>query len=273
MRTEIANNINEFLRIIHKTENFENNWYRGQRFSEYQLEPSLFRDKEEVITGDGYIQFRSYKFKDEEGALKTFKKEYSKLNDTKGFDEIHFLYLMQHHDIRTRLLDFSLNPLIALYFSVEAKNKVDKDEEDNYFKYKSQMYDFNKESSAVFAINPSIVNKYSINTEKIFDLSNYKYSSLKNINFPICIKPRNKNLDKRLISQNGVFVYFGKEVHPLDYYSIQEQNILKIIIPNSKREKIKRELKSKFNIYHSTIYPDMKGITLEVNETLNKKYK
>ncbi|MNQ92001.1 hypothetical protein D3C85_1074040 [compost metagenome] len=70
-----------------------------------------------------------------------------------------------------------------------------------------------------------------------------------------------------------MFVYFGTEVHPLDYYEIQNKNILKIIIPNSKRESIKRELKKRFNIYHSTVYPDMKGITLEISEIMNKKYK
>jgi hypothetical protein len=107
----------------------------------------------------------------------------------------------------------------------------------------------------------------------VLDLSNYKYSSLKNIDFPICIKPRNKNLDKRLVAQNSVFVYLGSKVHPLDYYSIQEKNIVKILIPNSKRDKIKKELKTKFNIYNSTVYPDMKGIMREVSETLNKKHK
>jgi len=273
MYTEVINNITEYLKLIHQTNFINNNWYRGQRYSEYKLEPSLFRDKKVVITGDEYIQQRSYKLKDEDGALKIFKKEIPKIMNTDGFDEIHYLYLMQHYDIQTRLLDFSTNPLIALYFSVSEPNKINKNAEQEYFDFKNGMFDYNQESSSVFCINPMIVNKYTLNKEEVIDLSNYKFSTLKNLDFPICIKPRNEKIDNRLSAQKGVFVYFGKEVNPLDYYAIHNDKILKIIIPNSKRESIKRELKKKFNIYHSTVYPDMKGITLEISEVMNKKYK
>lgn len=273
MEIAIINNIKEYLEIIHQTKFIDCNWFRGQQFSEYQLEPSLFRDKKEIITGDKYIQFRSYQFKDEENALKYFKIEYSKLNDTKDFDDIHYLYLMQHYDIPTRLLDFSTNPLIALFFSVQRTNKINKNNEDNYFKMQSDLYDYNRESSAVYCINPYVVNNYSINTKQIIDLSNYKYSSLKNIDFPICIKPRKENLNNRIKAPKGVFVFFGNKVHPLDYYSIQEKKMLKIIIPNSSRPKIKNELKKKFNIYHSSIFPDMKGVSEGTIDVLNRTFK
>lgn len=273
MKTAIVNNITEFLEVIHQTDNIENNWYRGQRFSAYQLEPSLFRDKQEVISGDEYIQFRSYQFKDEESALQHFKKKYSNLYNTKDFDDIYYLYLMQHHDIPTRLLDFSTNPLVALYFSVIAPNEVNTEKEDDYFTDQLGMYDMNKESSAVYCINPLEVNHYSRDTKQVIDLSEYNYSTLVNIDFPICIKPKDENLDVRLKAQKGVFVYFGREVHPLDYYSILERNMLKIVIPNSKRDSIKTALKEKFNLYHSTIFPDMKGIGMETMEILNSRYK
>ncbi|MNQ92002.1 FRG domain protein [compost metagenome] len=198
MYTEVISNITEYLKLIHQTEFVNHNWYRGQRYSEYMLEPSLFRDKKEVITGDDYIQLRSYKFKDEDSALKIFKKEIAKIMNIEGFDEIHYLYLMQHYDIQTRLLDFTTNALIALYFSVSQPNMIDKNAEQHFFDFKSGMFDYNRESSSVFCINPMIVNHYTLNKEEVIDLSSYKFSTLKNLDFPVCIKPRNEKIDNRL---------------------------------------------------------------------------
>jgi hypothetical protein len=153
---------------------------------------------------------------------------------------------MQHYGVPTRLLDFSTNPLVALYFSVAEDNPVNAEREEEL--YHSSMADFNRESSAVYCIDPQFTNRHSFNKNEIIDLSSYKFKSLVNLDFPICIKPREITIDERLLRQKGVFVCFGSYVHPLDYYSSDEQNMLKIIIPNSKRASIKKLLKIEFGI-------------------------
>ena len=178
---------------------------------------------------------------------------------------------MQHYGIPTRLLDFSTNPLVALYFSVKEDNPINLNNEE--YALSGTMFDFNRESSAVYCINPQYVNHHSFNKDEIIDLSSYKFSSLKNLDFPICIKPIESLIDERLIRQSGVFVCFGNMIHPLDYYSIDEMNMLKIVIPNSKRATIKRQLKKEFGIDESFLFPDMNNTSSIVSEIIEKMEK
>ena len=93
---------------------------------------------------------------------------------------------------------------------------------------------------------------------------------MRNIDFPICIEPN--NIDIRIEAQEGDFVYFGRFIHPLDYYSVLEKDMIKIFIPNSRRKKIKEELNEKCKISHSTIYPDLTGISMEINDEMNEEF-
>ncbi|MDR0231377.1 MAG: FRG domain-containing protein [Dysgonamonadaceae bacterium] len=271
----IVNTLTEYLKAIHQTNYLNYTWYRGQRFSEFQLEPSRFRDKFEVPNDDPYLSKRvTYKVKNDLLALREFKKSYKNLCGDKGYGDVYYLYLMQHYGIPTRLLDFSTNPLVALYFSVAETNSVDLDKEE--YTLCGTMFGFDRESSAVYCIDPQYVNYHSLNKSEIIDLSSYKFSSLKNLDFPICIKPRESQIDERLIRQSGVFVCFGKMIHPLDYYSIYEMNMLKVIIPNSKRISIKKQLKREFGIDESFLFPDINNtnsIVTQIIEKMEKRHK
>jgi hypothetical protein len=271
----IVKTLTEYLKAIHQTNHLNYTWYRGQRFSKFQLEPSLFRDKFEIPNNDPYLSKRvTYEVKNDLLALRRFKKAYKKSCEDKGYGDIYYLYLMQHYGIPTRLLDFSTNPLVALYFSVADINPIDVNEEE--YELSSSMFDHNKESSAVYCIDPVYVNNHAFNKKEIIDLSSYKFSSLKNLVFPICIKPRESKVDERLIRQSSVFVCFGSMINPLDYYSIDIMNMLKIIIPNSKRISIKKQLKREFGIDESYLFPDVNNtnsIVSDIIEKMEKRYK
>lgn len=268
MRLEVANNINEFLNIIHKTKYFRNSWYRGHKNTVYRLEPSLYRQKKKVVTGDNYIQFRHYELNDENLAIREFKKMVG--NNSKNFNlsDIDYLYLMQHYGIETRLLDFTTNPLIALFFSVVESKESNQKLEDF-----DTLNEFDEECSAIFCIDPKLINKISFGQEKIIDLSYVKFRKIQNLLTPVCVEPTNDDIDKRLKIQDSKFVLFGKEVEPLDWYDVPRKTILKILIPNSKRKRILYNLDEKFNINYSTIYPDMEGVKLQVKRKIEHKYK
>ncbi|CAM4002989.1 FRG domain-containing protein [Flavobacterium branchiophilum] len=268
MKTIIAKNINEFLNIIHQNENFKNNWYRGHKETSYRLEPTLYRNKKEVITGEKPVQFRYYEINDENLSIKEFKKFFKGKTDNYKYSDIDYLYMMQHNGIETRLLDFTSNPLIALFFSVVDKKQVNIEKEN----YQSDD-ELDEECSAIFCIDPISVNKVSFNTESIIDLSFVKFNKIKNLRTPICIEPKNTKIDKRLENQYGKFVLFGSEVNPLDWYDITRKSILKIIIPNSKRPQILKELNNRFKINYSYVYPDNEGLKLQVKKKVEDKYK
>ncbi|MBA4388347.1 MAG: FRG domain-containing protein [Verrucomicrobia bacterium] len=84
-------------------------WYRGQS-SPWRLRPSLAR-KEHGVAAEMTV-------------IKRFKQNAHLLLSPLPFDEWEWLYIMQHHGAPTRLLDWTENPLVALYFAVTAKPKI-----------------------------------------------------------------------------------------------------------------------------------------------------
>lgn len=84
--------------------------YRGQANKKFGLQASIFRNKyDENKERDIYCKLKKYNYKD------FFIKE-------KLLDE---LVHMQHYGVHTRLLDWSNNPLIALFFAVTGEKNND----------------------------------------------------------------------------------------------------------------------------------------------------
>lgn len=85
-------------------------WYRGQSNAEWSLEPKLMRD--------GHAPSESH-------LLNRFKQSAAYLLPQRPQHEFDWLFIMQHHGVPTRLLDWSESPLVALYFAVEEGNEND----------------------------------------------------------------------------------------------------------------------------------------------------
>lgn len=90
-------------------------FFRGVRDADYELIPSLFRiDINNTLTNWNDL---------EEYMLQIFKRESRPFLNTIPQDEIELITLAQHHGLPTRLLDWSTNPLIALFFALERFDK------------------------------------------------------------------------------------------------------------------------------------------------------
>jgi predicted outer membrane repeat protein len=229
--------IDEYLSFAKNLLDDDLYWFRGQSNAEHQLTPSLFRKTADISIDEPYYKRELYVIQNQDYGIREFKAALQQHRDCSGYKEIDYLYLMQHFEIPTRLLDFTTNPLIALYFCVSfSDNKIETTE--------IEIADFRENSSysnkggAIFCVKPHVINyELNLDGDKIIDLNEYSFETLKNINFPVCIY--GNNIDKRMEAQQGVFIYYGNMIKPLDWYEIMEPHIVKIFIPNSLKSKFK----------------------------------
>lgn len=78
-------------------------WYRGQSKKEWKLIPSIARQT---------------KTNPEQNLIKRFKQNATLLINPRPQEEYDWLFIMQHHGVATRLLDWTESPLAGIYFSV-----------------------------------------------------------------------------------------------------------------------------------------------------------
>ena len=114
LKTNKISCVSEFVENVVKFEqrHVAQWFYRGHADSSYKLVPSLFRiqDKESFSTWEAA----------EEYLINSFKCEATPYLVNPPGNDLEWLALAQHHGLPTRLLDWTSNPLIGLYFAVEA---------------------------------------------------------------------------------------------------------------------------------------------------------
>ena len=129
--------------------------FRGQGDATWGMETSLGRVAD-YRKGDGACnksngdRLRLF----EKETMWEFKRESSKRFEYRGFCGINLLALVQHYGGRTRLLDFTLSPFLALYMSVE-QNETDFARVKGYAKLHQGGKNLKRPDFAVWAVDLS----------------------------------------------------------------------------------------------------------------------
>jgi len=117
--------VTELLRPIY--------WFRGHARSEWKLVPGVFREdcpiEPSVDDGTGVMKFQPTLLENwEKMILDEFWREgKSLMTSVSNLAEVYFL--AQHHGMPTRLLDWTVNPLAALFIAVAEEDHEDADGE------------------------------------------------------------------------------------------------------------------------------------------------
>lgn len=243
-------------------------WYRAEstKYSKTHLIPGLFR---EYVTGPSAMVSFSVK---EEGLKTAFKNEahtyLTKLNLNNN--HLGLLFLLQHYGGETRLLDWTSNALISLFFAVE-------NDESEY-------------ASIIWVLDPYYLNGLSSNHQ--FQSGNpgrFLYSATEESNlvsgyldqtfmerkdsfceFPIAILPF--YIDDRMKNQNSCFTLFGHNRNGLlEHPNVNLFMVKKLIIPKQHFRNLKRDL-FKIGISYDSVYPGLEGISKKINYSFKEYF-
>jgi hypothetical protein len=224
-------------------------WYRGQSNSAWGLTPSRWREEyAKANESEMRLEFESVGRQLVSADLQR--------------DKWGWYFLMAHYGAPTRLLDWTVNPLVALYFAVSSASP-DTD-------------------AVVWVIDPWKWNKVHIphlwgpalpdweeTQPYLLDLEDALNTDNKDTKkvWPIAIEP--PHIDKRISAQEGRFFLFGKAKDMVETPSVNRKGrgkkakLDKIIIPSAKAKAIRDEL-HRISINQKTIFPDLSGLGMHL---------
>jgi len=220
------NSFSDFHEAIHRIQpDVGIGIYRGVRKSSYELIPSIGRLLP-LFQKNGFT--KKDLLRDELIAFNEFSEQCVSLTEKIPRNKWEMLALAQHHGLPTRLLDWTRNVLVALYFAVE------------------KFYDTD---CAVYAFKGADI--------KVLVPENDK-DPLKYTDFVAYSPP---HISPRITAQAGLFT-----IHPRPFKAFDHDQITKIIIPAGIRKSLKRTL-SVYGVHPRSIFPDLDGITqwLKIN--------
>lgn len=96
-------------------------WFRGQEDVSYKLMPNISRKNKEVIYNTNYRDIGKYSTLrlGEEYRYQHFSARSYHLLSSMPDNMIEWQEIMEHHRVKTRLLDWSENPIVAIMFALE----------------------------------------------------------------------------------------------------------------------------------------------------------
>lgn len=223
-------------------------WFRGQSDTSWGLAPRVWR-KEYADANEAEIRLE---FESVGTPL---------IQSLNTPDKWHWYFLMQHYRAPTRLLDWTTNPLVALYFAVCENDGVD---------------------GAVWVVDPWRWNRahvkylygpalagwqettpYLLDLEEAFDTDRDENQTRKK--WPIAIEPH--HIDRRIAAQGSKFILFGTQKDMTLSPAVNRPRdkdgkhaiLDKIIVTKKDKESLRVQL-NEIGISERAMFPDLEGL-------------
>jgi hypothetical protein len=224
-----------------------NLWFRGQANNDWKLEPQILRKEFSAVAE----QSKSYLNDYEQTLYKQFLIVSNHITE-KGISEIDKYFLAQHHGLPTRLLDWTTNPLIALFFAASGEH-----EKDGALFAMFSRNDFGTVAHEDILTQDEDIVKEAIGKTFNGESSNNKYE------LPLRIIPNAQT--GRLLNQSSRFTFHLDSHKSLE--TLVGNGIHKFTINSTDKMNIIEEL-SMLNVKLSTIFPDLDNTIKELKREL-----
>lgn len=237
-----VHDLNDLLSKVRQQDLRGNIVFRGLSRSSYQLVPSLFRDIDALrhnLTGTWqklevhyHDSFRIYAD--------------SRLPPTlrQGNDRLALICYARHFGLPVRLLDWTQNPLAALFFAVDGE--PEQSEDAFVWEYRAK--------------------RFTRGLPSFQDLDTYARD-----HGGVVLIPARHNVD-RLTAQSGMFTFHGLPEGAEPFTPLEERPpqgpdhvgvLRRFVIPNTRRAYLKAEL-AKVGVHRFSLFPDLDGLCVHL---------
>lgn len=263
IREEKPNNFTDVVKLVESLQKSSGKslWFRGCGNSDYKLLPTVYRHKTKTKVAD-IAQL-------ENQLITRFRQRSIPFHDRALTDDWDTLFFMQHYGVPTRLLDWTENPFMGLYFAVMSAP---------YTVTARGLLRFEKDA-AMWILDPVAWNRHSLSHQS-FDggvlvpgddaLKGYRPapSFAGMFNHPVALYGAHNSA--RIVAQRGVFTIFGQNIKPMQKIFVSEafptNSLIKVIFARKILPALRESILNN-GITESVVFPDLDGLSKEIRRS------
>jgi hypothetical protein len=260
----------EFVKLVERRQRARGPlWFRGAGKATYKLLPTLYRHRSHHTVEALELLERNLMMRFQQRSIPFMTRALA--------DNWDSLFFMQHYGVPTRLLDWTENPFIGLYFAIMSSPFSGK-----LVGGKAEL-SFSSDA-AVWILDPVAWNKHALRLQR-FDrgilmpsdeaLQSYKpLTRFPDMNVhPVAIYGAHNS--PRIVAQRGSFMIFGQSTQGMEDAYVQEpfpvSCLQKVILSRDVLQAMRTSV-LKNGITESVVFPDLEGLSREIKRDFEFEY-